>query len=80
MVELVEEITQGHQLSPLNRQLRKATVCARRTEELQVHVIEQVDGMRGNHQMDKNCAEVEEVFHGVHRNPRPGTNVDIAMV
>ena len=57
-----------------------ARMSGRGADRLVLHVHEEVDGVRRDHDVNQYAAQVDEVLDGMHRESRPGSEVHVSMV
>ncbi len=58
----------------------KTGVALSGCESGELSIIEEVNGVRGNNKVDKQAAEISDVFHRVHGHARPGCWIGVFMV
>ena len=80
MMQLVIERSQRQSAFIPDKQVFVASMGHRRTWSKIDHMKIHKNRMAGEHTMDQKRGQVEQVLNGVHGEPRPRSNIDIAVV
>ena len=80
MMQLVIERSQRQSGFIPDKQVFVASMGHRRTWSKIDHMKIHKNRMAGEHTMDQKRGQVEQVLNGVHGEPRPRSNIDIAVV
>ena len=80
VVDLMVEHAKVHALFIAEPEPFKSCMCGHSRQGIEHQVKDEVHEMRRHGEVDDYSAEIEEVFDGVHRQPRPRSDVSIAVM